>query len=74
MNDTFGQFYILSQLMIYRDEAGLIDKDPTSDHSSAIRLPNLIQHLEMLLSLSQTNPTLITEKKKGTPLIHDWSG
>jgi len=52
MNDTSAQFHILYQLMIYRDEAGLIGKDPTNDHSSKIRLPNLIPHLEMLLSLS----------------------
>jgi len=73
MNDKFtsAQFHILSELMIYGGGVGLIDKDPTNDYSSTIRLPNLIPHLEMLLSLSQINPTLITEKEKGTPLIHD---
>jgi len=50
MSDTLAQFYILSQLMIYRDEAGLIYRDPTSDNSSAIRLSNVIHNLEMLLS------------------------
>jgi len=62
MNDksTSAQFHILSQLMIYGDGAGLIDKDPTNDYSSTIRLPNLVPRLEMLLSLSQINPTLIT--------------
>ena len=57
MNSTSAQFRILSQLVIYRDEAGLVDKDPTNDHSSTIRLPNLMLHLERSLSLSQINPT-----------------
>jgi len=71
MNDTSAQFHILNQLMTYRDEAGLIGKDPTNDHSSTIRLPSLIPHLEMLLSLSN-KLNLIVEKQKGT-LNDDWS-
>ena len=73
MNDTSAQFHISRHPMIYRGEAGLVDKGPANDHSSIIRLPHLTQHREMSLSLSKVNPTFITEKKKGTPMIHDRS-
>jgi len=40
MNDASALFLILSQPMIYRDEASLADKDPANDHSSINRVPS----------------------------------
>jgi len=58
MDDASAQFYILSKHMIYRNQAGLVDKDSTNDHSSTLPLRNLILHLEILLSLLPANSTL----------------
>jgi len=71
MDHTSAQFHIASEVKMYRDEAGRVDKGPTNDCSNIIQLPNLIAHLEMPLSLTQINRTLIMINKKGTRLIHD---
>lgn len=42
MHNTSALFHILSQPVINRDETALVDQDPANDHSSIIRLHNLI--------------------------------
>jgi len=54
MNNTSAEFRIASQVILYRDDRGLVDKGRTNNYSYILHLPNQIPQLEMSLLLKFT--------------------